>query len=210
VIQEKTFERVGSSTEIQVDVRIIAATHQDLEDFIRQGRFREDLYYRLNVIPILLPPLRERIEDIAELALYFLRSYAQRGGKAVTQLDDDALLALKSYHWPGNIRQLENAIERAVVLVEGPIVTTHELPDEILQGMPSQAQHLADDRAVKRDGRMVEPSSWTFQSVDQEKHERELLVRALAAADGNKAKAARTLGVPRSTLISRLKKHGLS
>src|SRR5207248_43737 len=123
VLQEMTFERVGSSDPVRVDVRVIAATHQDLEQLIRVGRFREDLYYRLNVISVPLPPLRERCEDVPELAQHFLRLYAQRAGKAVTQLDDDALAVLKGYAWPGNVRQLEHVIERAVVLAEGDTVT---------------------------------------------------------------------------------------
>jgi transcriptional regulator with GAF, ATPase, and Fis domain len=110
VLQEMTFERVGSSEPVKVDVRLIAATHQRLEALIRQGRFREDLYYRLDVISIHVPPLRERREDIIELANYFLRQYAQRCGKEMTLIDDDALLVLKAYSWPGNVRQLENVI----------------------------------------------------------------------------------------------------
>ena len=123
VLQEMTFERVGSSDPVQVDVRVIAATHQDLETLIRQGRFREDLYYRLNVLPIAVPPLRDRPEDIPELALHFLRLYGQRAGKPGLQIDDDALLLLKAYSWPGNVRQLENAIEHASAFAEGPVVT---------------------------------------------------------------------------------------
>src|SRR5207245_1529327 len=104
VLQEMTFERVGSSSSMEVDVRIIAATHQNLEQLIRAGRFREDLYYRLNVISIPVPALRQRREDIPELAQHFLSVYALRTGKQVEQIDDDALLILKNYSWPGNIR----------------------------------------------------------------------------------------------------------
>src|SRR5262249_8309767 len=133
VLQEKTFERVGSSEPVTVDVRIIAATHQDLEALIQQGRFREDLFYRLNVFPIFVPPLRERPEDIPELATHFMRLSAQRCRKEVTQMDDDVLAILKSYAWPGNIRHLENVIERAVVITEGPVVSVHELPHELVR-----------------------------------------------------------------------------
>ena len=107
VLQEMTFERVGSSDPVQVQVRLIAATHQDLEALIRQGRFREDLYYRLNVISITMPPLRERSEDIPELVQHFLRVYGSRCGKTELGIDDEVLVLLKSYHWPGNVRQLE-------------------------------------------------------------------------------------------------------
>jgi transcriptional regulator with GAF, ATPase, and Fis domain len=211
VLEEMTFERVGSSEPVHVDVRIIAATHRDLEAMIATGKFREDLYFRLNVLPIHVPPLRERIEDIPELILHFLQVYAQKLNKPVRTIDDDALVALKSYSWPGNIRQLENVIERAVVIAEGKI-GLGELPEEVHTGATIQEQ---------------DPEAWTQRELDnltvpglasllqndranKEKREREQLVRALAAAGGNKAVAARALGMARSTLISRLKKFGLT
>ncbi len=131
VLQEMSFERVGSSQPITVDVRILAATHQDLESLIRAGRFREDLYYRLNVICLHIPALRERREDIFELAVYFLNLHAQRTGKPVTHLEPEAVEALAAYDWPGNIRELENVLERAVVLADGPAVTVDDLPPEL-------------------------------------------------------------------------------
>jgi transcriptional regulator with GAF, ATPase, and Fis domain len=206
VLQEMTFERVGSSEPVHVDVRIIAATHQDLEQLISQGRFRKDLYYRLNVISIQVPALRERPEDIPELALHFLRLYAQRANQPATQLDDEALAALKGYSWPGNIRQLENVIERAVVVAEGPIITPHELPPEIFA--PAADGNGAAPRLAPRDHR-AGPNNRSKRE-EREEREKELLVRALAAAAGNKAEAARTLGLARSTLLSKLKKFGLS
>ena len=133
VLQEMAFERVGSSQTIGVDVRILAATHQDLERLIRAGRFREDLYYRLNVISLRTPSLRERREDVFELAVFFLGVHAQRVGKPVTHLDDEAVEALVAYDWPGNVRELENVIERAVVLADGPAVTLDDLPAEVRQ-----------------------------------------------------------------------------
>ena len=133
VLQEMSFERVGSSQPITVDVRILAATHQDLEALIRAGRFREDLYYRLNVICLHTPALRERREDIFELAVYFLNVHSQRTGKLVTHLDPEAVEALVAYDWPGNIRELENVLERAVVLADGPAVMFDDLPQELRQ-----------------------------------------------------------------------------
>jgi transcriptional regulator with GAF, ATPase, and Fis domain len=133
VLQEMSFERVGSSQPITVDVRILAATHQDLEALIRAGRFREDLYYRLNVICLQTPALRERREDIFELAVYFLNFHAQRTDKLVTHLDPEAVEALVAYDWPGNIRELENVLERAVVLADGPAIMLADLPRELLQ-----------------------------------------------------------------------------
>jgi transcriptional regulator with GAF, ATPase, and Fis domain len=209
VLQEMTFERVGSSQSVQVDVRVVAATHQDLEALIRQGRFREDLYYRLNVLPLAVPPLRERAEDVPELALHFLRIYGQRADKPNLQIDDDALILLKSYAWPGNIRQLENAIEHAVAFVEGPTVTIHDLPPDVAAAVEGM------DAAVAQASRPVGAFAYegsrpsTHFQMEQEKRERELLVRTLAAAAGNKAEAARALGMARSTLLSRLKRLGL-
>jgi transcriptional regulator with GAF, ATPase, and Fis domain len=204
VLQEMTFERVGSSEPIQVDVRIVAATHQNLEKLIREGRFREDLFYRLNVFPIHVPPLRDRREDIPELAQHFLKQYAQAAGKIELRIDDDALLVLKNHSWPGNVRELENVIERAVVVAEGGVVTTEDLPAELLadQEVPS----LLASAAETNDSLLL----GTAERAERERREREQLVRALAACRGNKSEAARALGVPRSTFISRLKKHGLN
>jgi transcriptional regulator with GAF, ATPase, and Fis domain len=207
VLQEQTFERVGSSEPVQVDVRLVAATHQNLEQLIRQGRFREDLFYRLNVITLAMPPLRDRSEDIPELALHFLRHYAERCGKSIAQVDDEALLALRSYHWPGNVRELENAIERAVVVADSPLLTADDLPEEVRRaavGFGPMPFPLNGDAASTGD-------AWGVRAERQvrDRREREALLRALAAANGNKAEAARLLGMARSTLVSRLKKHGL-
>jgi len=216
VLQEMTFERVGSNDPVQVDVRIIAATHQDLEELIRRGRFREDLFYRLNVFPITVPPLRERAEDVPELALHFLRLYAQRSGKEMGGIDDDAMVRLKGYAWPGNVRQLENVIERAVVIAEGPVVTADDLPEELLLETADDETPL--EEPAEHNGAWSPPDAVVpaaFASVvqsaraERERREREQLVRALAAAGGNKAVAARALGVARSTLVSRLKRLGL-
>jgi transcriptional regulator with GAF, ATPase, and Fis domain len=229
VLQERTFERVGSSDPLKVDVRIIAATHQDLETLMRQGRYRDDLFYRLNVLPILLPPLRERVEDIPELALHFLRLYSARMNKQVTGIDDDALGLLKSYPWPGNIRQLENAIQHAVVIAEKPLVTIDELPAE-LRTMPSvfeDEQSPLDDEVREATDHWLPLSAYTPASssimapptlmsaiqnerAERERRERDRLVRALAAAGGNKAEAARALGMARTTFLSRLKRLGLT
>jgi transcriptional regulator with GAF, ATPase, and Fis domain len=211
VLQEKTFERVGSSEPMEVDVRVIAATHQDLEELIAQGRFRKDLFFRLKVIPIVVPPLRQRPEDIPELVLHFLRLYSRRCGKTLTQVDDDALAALKNYPWPGNVRELENVIERAVVVTEGDTVTLAELPPEILpRREDSQLLEPAGPGDMEHSSTLVPAQGLRAEREKRGQREREQLVRALAAADGNKAEAARALGLARSTLVSRLKKHGLS
>ncbi len=205
VLQENMFERVGSSDPVNVDVRIIAATHQNLEALIRQGRFREDLYYRLNVFPILMPPLRQRIEDIPELAMHFMRLYARRCRKEIGHIDDDVLVLLKSCPWPGNIRQLENLIERAVVVAEGPVITMHEIPQELLRttDAPLALPASATTNGLGRNGGL-RPTK-----AEREQMERDELVQALATAAGNKAEAARALGLARSTFLSKLKKFGL-
>jgi transcriptional regulator with GAF, ATPase, and Fis domain len=222
VLQERTFERVGSSEPLKVDVRIVAATHQDLEGLMRQGRFREDLFYRLNVLPIVLPPLRERAEDIAELALHFLRFYSERMNKPTTGIDDDALAYLKAHPWPGNIRQLENAIQHAVVIAEKPVVTVEELPPDLYEGhfalvdekeeleenVPETADYWASPSALAAPPALR--SLIQNKRAERDRRERETLVRALAAAGGNKAEAARALGMARSTFISRLKRLGLN
>src|SRR5207253_7537452 len=177
--------------------------HQNLEQLMRDGRFREDLYYRLNVITLRVPPLRERREDVPELAEHFLRLYAARCGRAVTQIDDDTLAALKGFAWPGNIRQLENVIEHAVVVADGPVVTLKDLPPELWPGAEG-------DDADSGEAGMPAAGGVQAERAERDRREREQLVRALAATGGNKAEAARLLGLHRSTLVSRLKKHGLS
>jgi transcriptional regulator with GAF, ATPase, and Fis domain len=213
VLEEMTFERVGSSEPMQVDVRIIAATHRNLEKMIEDGRFREDLFFRLSVLPITVPPLRERGEDIPELVAHFLRLYGQRAGKQVA-MDDDALMVLKSFPWPGNVRQLENVIERAVIIAERATIGVDELPDDVKTAIEIESPSPTSD-GRNGDG----PSGVSLpelasviqaERAERERREREQLVRALAAAGGNKAVAARALGLARSTLVSKLKKFGLS
>jgi len=222
VLQEMAFERVGSSTPISVDVRILAATHQDLESLIRQGRFREDLFYRLNVISLRTPSLRERKDDIFELAVYFLGQHAARGGRPVTHLDPDAVEALVAHDWPGNIRELENVIERAVVLSDGPALTLDDLPPEVRQ--PSTSRRKARTRLSLPVATPVGVGGGRPKSLpapprpeavaaepdgEPDAFERIQLVDALDDARGNKSEAARLLGIPRSTFCSKLKKHGL-
>jgi transcriptional regulator with GAF, ATPase, and Fis domain len=204
VLQEKVFERVGSSEPVRVDVRIVAATHQNLERLIQQGLFREDLYYRLNVIAIAVPPLRERREDIPELVQYFLQQISEETGRAIAEIDDEAMSMLRNYPWPGNIRQLRNVIERAIVVAEGGLITVDHLPPELTVGsapMNSLATGAEPGTPRRRGGLSRE---------ERLRRQKEELVQALAEAKGNKAEAARALGIPRSTLLSRMQKFGLS
>ena len=222
VLQEMTFEPVGSSQSRKVDVRVIAATNQSLEDLIRGGRFREDLYYRLNVIGLSTPPLRERIEDILELAAHFARRFANQMGKTIEGIDATAADALLSYHWPGNIRELENVIERAVVLAEEGALRRSDLPPEIEHAAPREAAdhwrepatrnvNISRSRRVDSVVATITKSVDASPSLEEELNEieRRRLLDALTAAGGNKAKAARLLGYRRTTYCSKLKKFGL-
>ncbi|WP_337173030.1 sigma-54-dependent Fis family transcriptional regulator [Paludisphaera sp.] len=227
VLQEMSFERVGSSQPVRVDVRIVAATHQDLEALIREGKFREDLYYRLNVIRLTTPPLRERREDVLELAMHFLDVYAARTGKVLTYIEPEAVEALLAHDWPGNIRELENAIERGVVLADGPSLTAADLPAEVRQPLrrryrprASTAPAVVPSRpvAIARRPSPAPPVATPTPAAEAAdewgsefaSYERQRLVEAMEEAEGNKSVAARILGMPRSTFFSKLKKHGLA
>jgi two-component system, NtrC family, response regulator AtoC len=184
-LQEREFERVGGTKPISVDVRIIAATNRDLNGAVRDGQFREDLYYRLNVIPLTLPPLRERKEDIPGLANYFLGRFASETKKNFARITEEALKKLAAYDWPGNVRELANVIESAVVLGQGPELMPHDLPPKIVSAMPN--------------GR-IDRFSY-HGAVDD--YRRELIAKTLAQTEGNRAAAAKILGLQR-TYLSRL------
>jgi transcriptional regulator with GAF, ATPase, and Fis domain len=204
VLQERNFEPVGSTRTVHVDVRLVTATHQHLERLITEGRFREDLFYRLNVISITLPPLRERPEDILELSLFFLSRAATRTNKTITHIDDAALAVMERYGWPGNVRELENVIERAVVLADGDLIRLDDLPTEVAKADSQPAVRFGDTKPVTDEVSIPTPATAGLAFDPQA--ERTLLVDALRQADGNKAQAARLLGMPRSTYYSKLKK----
>ncbi|MCA9038989.1 MAG: sigma 54-interacting transcriptional regulator [Planctomycetaceae bacterium] len=217
VLQERKFEPVGGTRTVEVDVRLITATHQNLEKLIEEGKFREDLYYRLNVISLSLPPLRERMEDIYELALHFLEKSRTKTGKEVTGFDESVLAQFATYSWPGNIRELENVVERAVVMADSEKILLKDLPRVLQQNsfsrnsfsVPRESTDFAR-RAVSAS--IVEngnrsSSLWPQAKELAEHQERDMLLQALEQAGGNKASAARLLGMPRSTFYSRLKKY---
>ena len=214
VLQDRCFEPVGSSRTISVDVRLITATHCNLEQRIAEGRFREDLYYRLNVVHLQLPALRERGDDIYELAIHFLNRSAERVGKRIAYIEDDALTMLERYSWPGNVRELENVIERAAVFCEDGRITVNDLPENVTEGRRAKPKTTSHRRV--RHGTTLgigppgEPNTTDVQNhpVDDDS-ERRNLIEALAQSDGNKAEAARRLGIPRSTYYSKLKKYGV-
>lgn len=204
VLQEKIFEKVGSNVPIQVDVRIIAATHQNLEELIRLGRFRSDLFYRLNVFPITIPTLKERDDDIPELSYYFLQKACYKLGKIIVSIDDEALLCLRAFSWPGNIRQLENVIERAVVITSSKSLQVDDLPDEI----KAMAYDFNSSAEVANSGQGLIKVTDQSKS-DYLRREKDKIFQALSQHGGNKSKASRSLGMARSTLVSRMKKLGL-
>ena len=191
-LQEREIERVGGGRAIRVDVRIIANSNADLRQAVAAGRFREDLFYRLHVVPIVVPPLRERREDVAPLARHFLAKYAGQFGKPVTDLSPGALDALERYHWPGNVRELENIVARSVALASEPVVQLDQIPlDVALTPVESTAEGQLNLREARHEV------------------ERLLILRALDRAGGNQTVAARLLGMHRNTLLGKLAQLGL-
>src|SRR5688500_676087 len=191
-LQEREFDRVGGMRPIKVDVRIIAATNRDLDRAVKDERFREDLYHRLNVIPIGLPPLRERAQDIEALSQFFLRRYSVESKKGFAEVSRDALASLVAYPWPGNVRELANAIERAVVLGNGPALTKADLPRRIA------------DTAAQTTG-----ASLSYREAMEAKR-RELISTALSQSRGNRAGAARILGVHEKYFFKLMKTLGIN
>jgi DNA-binding NtrC family response regulator len=190
-LQEREFERVGGTRPIRVDVRIIAATNRNLDADIKDGRFREDLFYRLNVVPITLPPLRERKEDIPELANFFLHRFAKETKKTFSEIAPDALAQLSAHSWPGNVRELGNVIERAVVLGAGPKLSLGDLPLGVTGGAESPS-----------------PANLSYhKAVDGAR--RELVRKALADAQGNRTEAAKLLGLHKTHLFRLMKSLGI-
>ncbi len=195
VLQEKTFERLGGTKLISVDVRIIAASNVDLKEAIGKKAFREDLYYRLSVFPIKIPPLRERREDILNLANHFIRKFCLEMKKPAKSLSQDSLNILDRYHWPGNVRELENTIERAIILCEGKKIT----PEHLAIRIPTTAEiRLREGAGLK------EVSQYA-----QMEAERGMIVRVLSQTRGNKRKAAEILKIDYTTLFEKIKKYNL-
>jgi Nif-specific regulatory protein len=212
VLQEHEFERVGESRTINVDVRVIAAANLFLEDEIEAGRFREDLYYRLNVVPIYLPPLRERREDIAALARFFLGRYSEENRRDPPELTPDVLKVLESHDWPGNVRQLENCIERAVVLSQGRPLTPALLApaDKRPRSLPSSKSRATDVQTLIQQLVRIGIQSLPDGTLDQRivgGVERELIEQVLQQCDHVQVKAAARLGINRNTLHKKLSEY---
>ncbi len=194
VLQEKEFEPVGSTRTVKVDIRVIAATNRDLEKEVKEGRFREDLYYRLNVVPLVLPPLRERREDIPLLADHFLALFRDKNRKPIKAISGKALDLLVRYDWPGNVRELENVVERAVILARDEVLVPADLPPQIrmLSGGAEEAGFAI-------------PSGISLDDV-----ERVLILKTLEETGGNRTRASEILGINRRPLQNKLKEYGLA
>ena len=202
VLQERRFRRLGGTEEVEADIRVIAATNRDLSKMVAAGEFREDLFYRINVIPMRLPALRERVEDIPFLAEHFVTRFAEQMGKGINGISGDALACLKAYPWPGNIRELENAVERAVALERTPKILTESLPEQVRETAPIQLPVNVQPGEGFPEG-----------GIDLEQHvqhiEREYIAEALRRAGGVKVKAAELLGMSFRSFRYYMKKYNL-
>jgi len=197
VLQEREIQRVGGEEVLNVDVRIVAATNRDMKDEVAQGRFREDLFYRLNVMTLNVPPLRERLDDIPLLANHFLERYAEKNRKTVKGFSPLAMDMLVKYDWPGNVRELENTVERAVILLTGDHITEKQLPLNIMESHP-EGETLATQSKSTMDG-----------TRSLEDIEKEAILKTLEVTGGNKSETARRLGITRKTLHNKLRGYGL-
>jgi two-component system response regulator AtoC len=197
LLQGREFERVGGTQTLSVDTRFVAATHRDLEEMLEHGDFREDLFYRLNVIPIYLPPLRERDDDVDALARHFCKTFGQANGKPEITIEQEGIALLRTQAWPGNVRQLQNLIERLVVLADQPLVTAQDVERELA---PPSSKLAGHEESVQR--------AVTLESLVNETV-RQALVRTLKSCGNNRSQAARILGISRRTLYNKLKEHGL-
>jgi two-component system response regulator HydG len=194
VLQEREFEPVGSSQTFKVDTRIIAATNKNLEEEIKTGRFREDLYYRVNVVTLVVPPMRERREDIPLLADFFFKQYAEKNNRPIKGFTPRAVDLLMRYDWPGNVRELENVVERAVIMARGDMITPLEFPD-VLQDLDEEAKASPLTLTAGRSLKEVE---------------KVMILRTLEETGGNRTHAARILGISRRTLQLKLKEYGIN
>ena len=216
VLQEREFERVGDTETIQVDTRVIAASNRNLADEVEVGNFREDLYWRLNVVPIQLPALRERPEDIRDLVVFFLDHYSLSNNRVVSHIAPDALAAMEAYNWPGNVRELQNYIERAVVMAEGDTLTAELLPDQVRSGRAmnfrradSATLDALTTSVIEKELANAGPNETGLHTRIVNSVERELIAQVMASCNNVRTKAATRLGINRNTLHKKLKEYGL-
>ncbi len=210
VLENRTFERVGGSQTFQTDVRVIAATNRDLKALVKAGTFREDLYYRLNVVGVEIPPLRARREDVPLLLNHFLKQFSGENGKRITGFGPDALQLLTAYSWPGNVRELRNTVERMVVMARGATLTVGDVPAEVRGGVARELEGGQTQNAECRT-QNGEPETRNAEraTLDLSANEKTLVLRALEECKGNRSLAARRLGIGRRTLYRKLAEYGM-
>ncbi len=217
VLQEREFERVGDTSTITVDTRVIAASNRDLSQEVKDERFREDLYWRLNVVPIQIPPLRKRVEDIPDLVAFFLNHYSEANHRYVVHIQKEAIEAMQDYHWPGNVRELQNYVERAVVMAEGDELTVDLLPGTVRSGGGNSSTvnlrgvdlDTLTQEVVQQGVRAGELVAAELHSFVVNRVEKELIAQVLANCNNVQTKAAAKLGINRNTLHKKLKEYGL-
>ncbi|HJT35411.1 MAG TPA: sigma-54 dependent transcriptional regulator [Pirellulales bacterium] len=212
VLQEKTLQRIGANETIRADVRVLAATNRDLEQAIADGEFREDLFHRLNVVTIWLPPLRERRDDLEKLTRFFLQRFARELRMPEPLLTEDAMALIRAHHWPGNVRELEHCIHRAMIFTAGHPIGVDDIRSALAgQGYGQPARLDATDQTIRQLAQRFLSESKSAQAYDElmGKLERGLIQEALDLAEGNLSKAAKLLGMPRATLFDKAQRHGL-
>ena len=215
VLQQREFERVGDVQTVKVDTRVIAAANCDLMEEVGNGTFREDLYWRLNVIPIYIPPLRDRREDVPELVTHFLQNYNEENDRYVVHIQREAMEILQKYDWPGNVRELQNYIERAVVMADGDELTTELLPDELTSRKPNRGRLRKADletltfEVVQQGLGESGPQEDNLHAKIVNRVERELIAQVMVECNNVQTKAATKLGINRNTLHKKLKEYGL-
>ncbi len=218
VLQEREFERVGDTSTITVDTRVIAASNRDLAQEVKEERFREDLYWRLNVVPIQIPPLRKRVEDIPDLVAFFLNHYSEANQRFVVHIQKEAIEAMQDYHWPGNVRELQNYVERAVVMADEDELTVDLLPSVVRQGGSSGPSTVnlrglnldtLTQEVVQQGIRAAESEKAELHSFVVNRVEKELISQVLSSCNNVQTKAAGKLGINRNTLHKKLKEYGL-
>ncbi len=216
VLQEREFERVGDTQTLRVDTRVIAASNRDLMDEVEAEQFREDLYWRLNVVPILIPPLRDRREDIPDLVAHFLNLYSEANDRFVVHIDPLAMKAMQEYHWPGNVRELQNYVERAVVMADSDELALDLLPAVVRGGKEQRASQLRGADMESLTYEMVQqglanagPGEDSLHNKIVNRLERELIAQVMLACNNVQTKAAAKLGINRNTLHKKLKEHNL-
>lgn len=202
VLQERKFMPVGSNREVKTDARIIAATNRNLEKMIEEGTFREDLFYRLNVMPIFLPPLRERTDDIAELSQYFMKRFSKAHNRQINSIADEALQVLKQYRWPGNIRELENVIERAFIIENSDRITVGSLPETVI--------NKAKENMAPVQSAQISAAGVLDYDAFKEQAEKEFIISALRANKGRINKTVAEANIPKNTLLRKIKRYEIN